>query len=315
MAGVPGLIKMRILVTGACGFAGRHLVAELLAHRHDPVALDLAGRPPGFPPAVSCRRGDLADAAQLQQAVAEIQPEGCIHLAGLAFVPIGWSDPARMMQANLIGTINLLEALRRGAPQARLLLISSAEVYGRQPLPAPLTEDAPLQPENPYGLSKSAAEGMAFLYERRYGLPAMVARPCNHIGPGQAGDFAVPSFAAQLREMAAGRCPPLLKVGNLDSRRVFLDVRDVARAYRLLLERGVPGRAYNVAGGEEVAIREVLDLLCRAAGLQPRLEVDPARFRPTDRLPLLDGGRLARETGWRPQIPLAETLRDILAGA
>ncbi len=258
---------------------------------------------------------DLADAAQLQQAVAEIQPEGCIHLAGLAFVPIGWSDPARMMQANLIGTINLLEALRRGAPQARLLLISSAEVYGRALPPAPLTEDAPLLPDHPYALSKSAAEGMAFLYERRYGLPALAARPCNHIGPGQAGDFAVPSFAAQLREMVAGKRPPVMQVGNLDSRRVFLDVRDVARAYRLLMESGVPGQAYNVAGGEEVSIRGVLDMLCRAAGIQPRVEIDPARFRPTDRLPLLEGARLERATGWRPQIPLEETLRDIMARA
>ncbi len=306
---------MRILVTGACGFAGRHLVAELLAHGHDPAALDLAAPPSAFPPSVLYRRADLADAAQLHQAVAEIQPEGCIHLAGLAFVPIGWSDPARMMQVNLIGTINLLEALRRGAPHARLLLISSAEVYGRTPPSAPLTEDAPLQPDHPYALSKSAAESMAFLYERRYGLPALAARPCNHIGPGQSGDFVVPSFAAQLREMAAGKRPPVMQVGNLDSRRVFLDVRDVARAYRLLMESGVPGRAYNVAGGDERSIREVLDMLCRAAGIQPRVEVDPARFRPTDRLPLLDGARLERATGWRPQIPLEETLRDIMARA
>ena len=285
---------MRILVTGACGFVGRHLVAELLAHRHDPVALDLSARPAEFPAAVSYYRGDIADAGQLRQVVAEIRPEGCIHLAGLAFVPIGWSDPARTMQVNLIGTINLLEALRHSAPEARLLLISSAEVYGRKSLSAPLTEDAPLQADNPYALSKSAAESMTFLYGRRYGLPVMAARPCNHIGPGQSGDFVIPSFAAQLRKMVSGACPPLMKVGNLDSLRVFLDVRDVVRAYRLLLEGGIPGQAYNVAGGEEKSIREMLELLCQAADVQPRLEVDPARFRPTDRLPLLDASRLTR---------------------
>jgi GDP-4-dehydro-6-deoxy-D-mannose reductase len=304
---------MRILVTGACGFVGRHLVAELLAHRHEPVALDLGECPADFPATVSYHRGDIANAGQLRQAVAEIRPEGCIHLAGLAFVPIGWSDPARMMQVNLIGAINLLEALRHGAPEARLLLISSAEVYGRKSLSAPLTEDAPLQPDNPYALSKSAAESMVFLYGRSYGMPTMAARPCNHIGPGQSADFVISSFAVQLRKMASGACPPVMKVGNLDSLRMFLDVRDVVRAYRLLLEDGIPGQAYNVAGGEEKSIREMLELLCQAADVQPRLEVDPARFRPTDRLPLLDASRLTRETGWRPQIHIAQTLRDIMA--
>ena len=307
---------MRILVTGACGFAGRHLVAELLAHRHAPVVLDLAEPPPGiFPADVPCHQGDLADAGALRRLVAEVQPEGCIHLAGLAFVPLGWSDPARMFQVNLLGTVNLLEALRRSAPQARLLLISSAEVYGRNLPAGPLGEDAPLAPDNPYALSKAAAEQMALMYCRRYALPALAARPCNHIGPGQSGDFVVPAFAAQLRAMTAGTRPPVMKVGNLDSRRAFLDVRDVARAYRLLLERGVPGQAYNVAGGGELSLRAVLESLCRVAGVQPAIEVDPALFRPTDRLPLLDAARLERATGWRPQIPLSDTLRDILAGA
>ena len=174
---------MRILVTGACGFVGRHLVAELLAHRHEPVALDLGECPADFPATVSYHRGDIANAGQLRQAVAEIRPEGCIHLAGLAFVPIGWSDPARMMQVNLIGAINLLEALRHGAPEARLLLISSAEVYGRKSLSAPLTEDARCNLIILTPCLNPLLRAWCFFT----GDPMDAddaARPCNHIGRG-----------------------------------------------------------------------------------------------------------------------------------
>lgn len=302
---------MRILVTGAQGFVGRHAVADLVAAGHDVATLSHPqdGRAPGPDSFVA----DIRDAGRVADAVRDARADACLHLAGIAFVPAGWTDPDGMFSVNVLGTLNLLEAFRRHAPRARVLVVSTAQVYGQRAGPAPFDEDAPFAPESLYAVSKLAADLNALLYAKRYDLPAMTARPCNHIGPGQSPDFVVPSFARQLAAIAAGRAEPVLRVGNLASEREFLDVRDVASAYRLLLERGCPGAAYNVATGRFVTIQDVLDLLCRLAGVRPRIEIDPARFRPTDTQPRLDTAKLARDTGWQPRFTLEQTLADVYA--
>jgi GDP-4-dehydro-6-deoxy-D-mannose reductase len=176
-----------------------------------------------------------------------------------------------------------------------------------------LSEDAALLPENPYAVSKVAADLTTLLYARRYNVPFMTARPANHIGPKQSTDFVVPAFASQVAAIAAGKRDPLMKVGNLESDREFTDVRDVCLAYRLILEKGTPGRAYNIATGRFVKIRFILEELCRQAGVTPKLETDPALFRPTDSQARLDTTRLRTETGWQPRFTLEQTLKDILA--
>lgn len=302
---------MRVLVTGARGFVGRHVMAELSAAGHEPLALCRAQDCSN--PGPNDRIADVCDPISLAHVVQDVQPEGCIHLAGVAFVPVGWSQPRRVFDVNVGGSLNLLEALMKHAPHCRLVQVSSALVYGASDPDRPRDETAPLDPQSVYAVSKVAADLNALLFGKHYGLHVMTVRPCNHIGPGQSPDFMAPSFARQLANIAAGRQPPRMRVGNLDSVREFMDVRDVATAYRLLLERGRAGEAYNVSAGCSVPVRHVLDLLCTIAGVRPTLEIDPSRYRSTDRQPMLVAEKIRRDTGWQPRYSLEQTLHDVYA--
>ncbi|OQA29260.1 MAG: GDP-6-deoxy-D-mannose reductase [Verrucomicrobia bacterium ADurb.Bin345] len=301
---------MRILVTGARGFAGRHLLSDLSAAGHTPLGFDLQPLPQTLQ--VESFPGDLRNPEDIAKAVRDGRPDACIHLGGIAFVPMGWTHPDLVLSVNLGGTINILETLRQQAPATRLLVVTSAEVYGHAEQGSAIDEDAEMHPSTIYAVAKLAADLTALLYARKHGMPVMTARPGNHMGPGQATPFVTASFAQQLAEMRAGRQPAVLRVGNLDSERDFTDVRDTVRAYRLLIERGVPGRAYNIATSARVRIGGMLNQLCARSGVNPRIEVDPARFRPTDRPTLLDTGRIRADTGWTPEIPLSRTLADIM---
>jgi GDP-4-dehydro-6-deoxy-D-mannose reductase len=279
------------------------------------------------PPAIDIHAGDIRDKDAVNEVVAQTRPEACVHLGAIAFVPEGWRNPEVLFSINLLGTIHLLEAFRRQAPDARILVVSSAEVYGIRPRPRPVREDDLLDPDNPYAISKAAADQMALLYARQQGLKVMTVRPYNHIGPGQDPHFVVASFAAQLvaiahgqaiacgQASACGEAPAILKVGNLDSRRDFSDVRDVVRAYRLLLEHGQCGRAYNLCSQQTTTIRAILDQLCDLSGAHPAVEVDPQRYRPAAERPGLDTTRIETDIHWKPEIPMSATLRDILAEA
>lgn len=302
---------MRVLVTGARGFVGRHLAAELKSAGHEVAPLRHVTESPL--PGVREWAADICDADGLRAAVRDCKPDACIHLAGIAFVPLGWTDPAAMIRVNTVGAVHVLDAIRAEAPAARTLIVTSALIYGAAPRARAIVEDDPMQPDTIYGVAKMAADMTALLYANHHKLPIMTARPCNHIGPGQSPDFAAPSFARQVAAIAAGRAEPLMKVGNLDCEREFLDVRDVVRAYRLLIEKGQPGRAYNISAGRLTRVREILDILCEHAGVRPRIEIDPARFRPTDAQAVLNPERLHADTGWSPRLGLRETLADVLA--
>lgn len=304
---------MKVLITGAAGFVGRHVATELRNAGHQPIHFDripIEGEGSSY-------TGDLLDRDTLTACIAKEEPDACIHLAGIAFVPIAWEDPARVIEINVTGTLNLLESFRATRADARILAVTSAEVYGREARPEPVRESDPLIPSNLYAVSKIGADTGALLYHRHYGLPVMTARPQNHIGPGQSHLFVVSAFVEQLLALRHAPEPHVMRVGNLASRRDFTDVRDVARAYRLLIEKGQPGEAYNIASGRVVPIQELLDHLCRHAGLSPRIEVDPALYRATDQPPLLDIAKIENQTGWHPEIALEQTLAhlfDQLAG-
>jgi GDP-4-dehydro-6-deoxy-D-mannose reductase len=286
------------------------MLNELASAGHETVAL-IQNPAPDIADSVVC---DIMDPRALADAVKSANPDACVHLAGIAFVPRGWTDPNLVQSVNVIGTVNLLEVLRTHAPKARLVFASTSQIYGNPAQAAPLTEDTPLQPQNPYAVSKMAADLTVLLYARRYQATFMSARPANHIGPQQSTDFVVPAFAAQLAAIAAGKCDPCMKVGNLDSEREFTDVRDVCLAYRLVLEKGTPGRAYNIAAGRCVKIRTILDELCKLTGVVPKLDTDPSLYRPTDVQARLDATRLRTEIGWQPRFTLEQTLKDVLAG-
>jgi len=304
---------MIVLITGIGGFVGHFLTRELLAAGHQVAGYDLtAGNTPkGVKQMVI---GSITDGAAVIGAVAAIAPDACIHLAGIASPPAGRLHPEMMLSTNILGTAHILEALREKAPGARFLLASTAYVYGTPPADTPVGESAPLSPNGIYAVSKAAAVLMTLAYAQDYSMHAMTARAANHTGPGQNTDFVVPAFARQIASLAAGE-EHTIRVGNLDSERSFMDVRDVVRAYRLLIESGKAGKAYNVAAPDRVRVGWILETLAGIAGVTPRIEVDPAKFRPTDRTPVLDTALINRDTGWRQQFALSETLREVLHAA
>ncbi len=251
---------------------------------------------------------DLRDPRATREAVAAIAPAAVYHLAALSSVGRSWADPAAVLADNSDLALSLLEAVRCEAPDARVLLVSSGEVYGA-PAEVPVRETAPLRPQNPYAVSKATVDLLGGLYADAHGLPVVIARAFNHAGPGQADIFALSSFARQIAEGAS-----VIRTGRLSTRRDFTDVRDVARAYRLLVEHGVPGEAYNVCSGNSVAIAELVTLLGDAAGREIDHEEDPERVRAHE-VPDLYGSpeKLRTATGWEPEIPIARTAADALA--
>jgi GDP-4-dehydro-6-deoxy-D-mannose reductase len=291
---------MRALVTGAAGFVGGHLVAHLQDQGDDVVAVDRSDGP------------DLLDRPALEAFVAQVAPEVIYHLAGWSDVGGSWLDPVATFETNANGTLNLLLACR-DAP-IRVLSISSADVYGRVALSElPIAEDAPLRPVTPYAVSKVAADFLGVQAHLGFGVDVIRVRAFNHLGPGQTNRFVAPALAERiaLNEFDGTEVVP---VGNLSPRRDFTDVRDVVRAYRLLTTHGEAGEAYNVCSGTDLAISELADLLVGLARHPMRLEEDPARQRPVE-IPVLRGDptKLHKATGWQPEIPISQTLADLLA--
>ena len=299
-----------ILVTGAAGFAGGHLLDLLAPSGADIVAWHRpGGQPPRDVPGSRWDAVDLLDAAQVDAAIARARPAQVYHCAGAAHVGRAWDSTEQTFAINVRGTHHLLQALERAGVAARVLIPSSALVYATSG--RPLTETDPLTPSSPYGLSKLAQEMLA---GRTNGaISGAIARPFNHVGPRQDPQFAASGFARRIADIERGRSAPEISVGNLNARRDLTDVRDTVRAYRLILERGVPGRPYNVCTGHAIQIRDLLDSLLARARVRIAVTVDPARLRPHD-TPLLvgDPARLRDELGWTPVIPIDQTLDDLL---
>ncbi len=305
----------RVLVTGAAGFVGHHLVRELESSGHEVATTDaLQPDAPAAHGLPDYSTADLRDGESMRALVRATRPDAVVHLAGVSFVPDGARDPSLALTVNIGGTWTLAEALAAEAPRARLLFVSTAQVYGTIPSPAPLREESPLRPLSLYAVTKVAGESLLLARHAAGTLDAVVARPGNHTGPGQTPKFVAPAFARQVLAAKRGEVSAL-RVGNLDSVRSFADVRDVVRAYRLLLERGASGGVYNVASPANVRIGDLLGRLRALAGCDAPVETDPALWRPTDACPDLDVSRLRADTGWAPAFSLDDTLRDLLADA
>lgn len=294
---------MKAVVTGAGGFVGPHLIDHLKQCGDETVAFDLGNGP------------DLRDSAGWRATIASEAPEVIYHLAGWSDVGGSWDAPVTTFEVNTMGTISILEAAHQ-AGTARVVLISSADLYGTVDVATlPITEDHPVRPRSPYGASKQAAEAAAIQYWRGHGLETVIARPFNHLGPGQSPKFIAPAFAGQIAEAEAGGSPQLLH-GDLSPERDLTDVRDVVRAYRLLADLGKPGEVYNVCRGETVSMQQLLDCLVSKTEVEITRTPDPERFRPVE-IPILCGSfdKLRAATGWEPTIPLEDTLASVLADA
>jgi len=284
-----------ILVTGAGGFVGRHLMAELGGTGVDAAV-------------------DVTELRELDGVIRAVQPRAVVHLAARSSVGESWSGGCEMWRVNVVGTVNVLDAVTAAAPRARVFVASSGEVYGETP-ERPAREDDPVAPRSPYAASKAAAEIAALRAARVDGLDVVVVRAFPHTGPGQDERFAVGSWTAQIARLEAAGGGALL-VGDVSVRRDLMDVRDVCRAYRLLLDPDVPPGLYNVASGRGVPLADVVERLVRMGTSPISVERDAARLRPADVRSLAgDPSRVRAATGWRPEIPLEQTLADALAEA
>ena len=292
---------MRSLITGGRGFVGTWLADHLRELGDEVVAID--------------REVEITDPAALLAAMSAAAPDAVYHLAALTHVGQSWEEPLQVLEVNIIGTAAVLAAARQCGTDPRVLVTSSAEVYGAvtDPQLLPLSERSPTAPLTPYAASKLAAEAVVAQAHLGHGQHVITVRPFNHIGPGQTPNFAVPALAKRIVE-ADRLGSPTIPVGNLSARRDFTDVRDVVRAYRLLVEAGRPGEVYNVCSGQDVSIREIADSLLKLAGTTLEFEIDPSLVRPVE-VPVLRGDptRLVDATGWRPEVPLDQTLADVLA--
>lgn len=307
-----------VLVTGAAGFAGHYLVRELSGMGHEVACLDAvpadsaaAADLPGY------RCVDLADAAAVDSAVAAVRPDAVIHLAAISFLPDAAKNPGLLWAVNIDGTMHVVEAVLRHCPQSRFVFVSSAQVYGAaapEPYATRVAEDHPLLPLSHYAISKVAGERFVGACAALRGLDAVIVRPSNHTGPGQSPKFVAISFASQI--VAASPAPgqsAKMRVGNLDSVRDFSDVRDVVRAYRLVMEKGIGGEVYNVSSGTMLSMRELLERMLSMRGVKMEIEKDEALWRPTDNCAALSTAKIERDTGWKPRFSLDETLRGIFA--
>jgi GDP-4-dehydro-6-deoxy-D-mannose reductase len=295
----------RLLITGAGGFVGSTI--REMAARGGFAGWTLVSAPGGL---------DLRNPDMVNDWLAAEPADAVLHLAAQGFVPRSFEEPQETFDINLGGTLNLLRGLSATGFRGRLLYVSSGDVYGLVPDSAlPVDETRAPEPRNPYAVSKVAAEQLVLMWHRTYGLDAVVARPFNHIGPGQAVNFAVPSFASQIVAIERG-ARPVIDTGDIDTTRDFSDVRDVISAYEAMLLHGEPGATYVVASGQEYRMRSLIEIMCEIAGVAVELRQDPARMRPAEQRRMVANASLLRKhTGWEPKIPIRQTLNDVLTDA
>jgi len=300
-----------VLITGATGFAGSHLV-ELLAGTGRVAGWGRSVPRPELALLAEWTAIDLLDQENVQREIASLRPAAIFHLAGSPQVAESWRDSTTPLAGNVLATAHLFDAIRHAGLRCRVLVAGSATVYA--PSESPLKESDPLTPTNPYALSKLAQEQMALRAASEDGLEVVMVRAFNHTGPRQVPTFVAPSMARQIALIESGRLEPVMRVGNLQSLRDFLDVRDIVRAYTSLMERGKAGEIYNVGSGTGRSIQSLLDALRSRSRVQVDVETDPARFRPIENMAVIaNTDRLREQTGWQPEISFDSMLDHLLS--
>ena len=310
------MIKRRVFITGATGFAGRHLMASLAPLEN--IIYGTAYPQPPHPDEKNFVHLDLRSERDVFEAVRQAQPQWVFHLAAVSNVGTSWARKKETLETNIMGTFHLFEALKKFSPGARVLFVSSSDIYGFFPgskgnAPKAFAEEDPFHLASPYALSKFNGELMAGFYGRWEGLDIVIVRPFPHTGPGQSSDFVCSDWARQVIQIGRGSQEPVIRVGNLEAQRDFTDVRDTVRAYVLLLQKGRKGEVYNICRGRGIALREILETLLASASRNVRVEQDPEKLRKVD-IPYLvgDNRKIIADTGWEPQISLQTTLADLL---
>ncbi len=307
---------MRALITGAAGFVGGHLADVIQIGTDWQIWGTILGveDPRSVPADVSILKVDLRDPDQIRAAIEQAQPDFIFHLAGQAYVPQSWNDPWDTYETNIRSQLNLLQAVSAIGLKPKIMVVGSNEEYGWvSESDLPIDEDTPLRPNSPYSVSKIAQDFMGLQYFLDRDLPVVRVRPFNHIGPRQNERFVAPSFAKQIVEIERGLMPPVLKLGYMLARRDFTDVRDMCRAYVLVVQKGEPGEVYNIGSGQARSVRELLDIMLAHSSIKVTEEYDPSKMRPSD-VPVsyCDPTKFKQHTGWEPRITFEQTVLDVL---
>ena len=311
---------MRALITGITGFAGSHLAEFILAQHPDVEVYGImrwrsrTENIEEIQKRVQLIECDLRDATSVKNLLGQVRPDKIFHLAAQSFVPSSWNAPAESLTTNVLGQLNIFEAVRGLDIQPWIQIACSSEEYGLvHEDELPIKETNPLRPLSPYAVSKVGQDYLGYQYHMSFGLNVVRTRGFNHDGPRRGDVFVSSNFAKQLVEVETGKRPPVIHVGNLEARRDFTDVRDIVRGYWLSLEDCQPGEVYNLCSGKAYSIQEVLDRLVELSGVEVKIEQDPARLRPSD-VPVLlgDYSKFHEATGWKPEIPYDKTLADML---
>lgn len=310
---------MRILITGISGFAGSHLAEYFLDEGKHEVYGTIKWRSDrqniiGIQDKIQLYECDIKDAFSVNTIIEQIKPDQIFHLAAQSYVLFSWRAPQETLTTNIIGEVNLFEAVRAAKLDPYIHIAGSSEEYGMvYPDELPITETNPLRPLSPYGVSKVTQDFLGYQYFKSYGLKIVRTRAFNHTGPRRGAVFATSNFAKQIIEIEKGKRKPVIQVGNLEAVRDFLDVRDVAKAYAFSLSKGEPGEVYNISSGVGVKIKDMLDKLLALSKVNLKIETDPSRMRPSD-VELLIGSaeKFKKATGWKPAIPFDQTLTDLL---
>ena len=303
---------MKALIIGAAGFVGKYLIDHLVESGWDVSATRLPAE--AINTHIPVYELDILDPPAISYLLEETKPECIFHLAAQSSVEVSWKHPALTVDVNIKGAVNLLESVRVMQKPPRILLIGSGEEYGYVlPEEIPVGEDTRLRPGNIYAATKIAQGMLGQIYARAYGLEIVIVRAFNHAGPGQSDTFVMPNFCKQVAMIEAGLSPPVIKVGNLEAKRDFTDVRDIVRAYRMLAEKGESGTVYNVGSGRAVSISDILEMILSLSNVEIIIEQDPSRMRPSD-LPIIEADveKLLSCTRWEPEIELYATIAQTL---
>lgn len=306
---------MKALIIGGCGFVGAYLARYLKECGHEAVVTKMPMEQAASE-ATAVYDLDILDEAAVVNLLEIVKPDVVFHLAAQSSVAASWKEPGRTIDVNIKGSTNVLEAVRRQQKKMRVLLIGSSEEYGKTALEdMPINEEQRIWPGNIYAATKACQNMIGNIYAQAYGMDVIMVRAFNHIGPGQSPAFVVSDFCRQVAQIKAGMQEAVIQVGNLDAKRDFTDVRDVVRAYVLLAEKGEAGETYNAGSGHAVSIGEILQVILEQAAIPIQIKTDPEKFRPLD-VPVVEAdiSKLQRQTGWKPEIPLEQTVREILTG-
>lgn len=301
------------LIIGAAGFVGKYLIKELYAKKMKVYATKLPYEQLLSPYAQICDL-NILDRQKIATCLFEIRPDYIFHLAAQSSVGEAWKNPTKTVDVNVKGSINVLDAVRELYYKPRILLVGSGEEYGCiRPNEIPIAEESILRPSNIYAATKACQNMIGSIYSSAYDMEIIMVRAFNHIGPGQGASFVVSDFCKQVAEIEKGRCLPKIMVGNLSSKRDFTDVRDVVKAYTMLVQKGKAGEVYNVGSGKAMSIQKILDIILSMTKKEIQIEINKNKIRPLD-VPIIkaDITKLNQLAGWKPQIPIEQTIYEIL---